>query len=202
MSNHQDKFREDALPSNSFTAADQANIYIPPGATISDSLTYKAPMEDKQKAPKDVEREKLFIPVKEKCDHPKGYCKDGYDICGECGTRVGGNGIISDSNKLESSQKVGWEKELQAIYERDFTPKTHMSPMRTSIGKARFMVLTNFISDLLSHSSTQLLEELDREVEKLRTTEVPNVPQGYPKLIGYNRALDDIQTLLREYKQK
>lgn len=155
------------------------------------------PTEETQKAPKDVEREKLFIPVKEKCDHPKGYCKDGYDICGECGTRVGGNGIISDSNKLESSQKAGWE----ADWNKRFAPR-EASGLEPIPGlTASLATIKSYVRDLISLSSTHLLEELEREIEGLRSTEVPNVPQGYPKLIGYNRALDDIQTLLRN-KQK
>ena len=37
---------------------------------------------------------------KNKCNHPIGYCKNGYDICGICGKKVGGNG----NKKTEKSK--------------------------------------------------------------------------------------------------
>ena len=39
------------------------------------------------------------------CDHPSGYSKDGYDICGRCGTKVAGDGTIPpmDGSSLKSS---------------------------------------------------------------------------------------------------
>ena len=32
--------------------------------------------------------------MKKQCEHLCGYCKNGFDICGDCGAIVGGNGEI------------------------------------------------------------------------------------------------------------
>lgn len=94
------------------------------------------------------------------------------------------------------SQEVGWEKEFVEEFGKQwkYWCEEFGNPPKNELRKS----LIPFISNLLSHFSTHLLEELEREVEEL--SKVTTDYDG--KWSEWNAAIYAVQTLLRKYKQK
>jgi len=76
-----------------------------------------------------LKREEIIEEVKDNiCNHPVGYCKDGYDICGKCGEKVGGGGLSNtlcndcfDGDHIQCTRgdcqcecRTSWERKEEA----------------------------------------------------------------------------------------
>lgn len=47
----------------------------------------------------------------------------------------------------------------------------------------------------------ELLKEVEEKVDSMMTLKIPNVPQGHPKMIGHNRALEDLTDYLTSQRE-
>jgi len=53
-----------------------------------------------------------------------------------------------------------------------------------------------------SRTRTEVVEAAVGIVEGMKATETPNVPQGHPKMLGYNRACSDISSAIKKLGNK
>lgn len=54
------------------------------------------------------------------------------------------------------------------------------------------------IEEVLTLSHIAILENEVEELERMKVEETPDIHLGHPKMIGFNRALEDRQQILRE----
>ena len=53
-------------------------------------------------------------------------------------------------------------------------------------------LVSEAIESFIASELQRQREEIVREIEGMKMSETPNVYMGYPKMIGYNRALSDV----------
>lgn len=92
---------------------------------------------------------------KEECKHQYGTCEGGYNICGQCGAKVGGNGIENNTDSLSPSDKT-WEDFKNWI--RPFTSGDSGS----DIEKSSIEAITGKVESLLTSATIKAKERFEK----------------------------------------